>query len=193
MAGLALSTTSLMAQEKAEKAEQAKADAGAGTENKAWEAYMAVGPMHKMLSNATGDWKAEMSFWMAPGTEAQKSTSSCTYQMILGDRYQEAKVEGTVMGMPFEGRGLVGFDNIKKVFFSTWIDNMGTGVMYSEGPYDEKTKSINLKGTSMDPMTGKEIKTREVYKFADENHHIFEVYMMHEGKEFKSMEIHYNR
>jgi len=65
--------------------------------------------------------------------------------------------------------------------------------MYSEGPYDEKTNSITFKGSYIDPMTGKEVKTREVYKFVADNHHIFEMYATQEGKEFKSMEINYRR
>jgi hypothetical protein len=35
--------------------------------------------------------------------------------------------------MPFEGISTLGYDNAKKTFFSTWIDNMGTGMMVMEG------------------------------------------------------------
>jgi len=177
------------AQEVAEKAEGTMPATG----NSPWEKYMEVGPMHKMLEASTGEWKAEITFWMEPGTPPQKSTSSCTNSMILGGRYQESKHTGTVMGMPFEGQGLVGFDNIKKVFISTWVDNMGSGVMVAEGPYDEKTKSITMKGSTMDAMTGKEIKTRQVFTFIDEKTEKFEMFMNQDGKEIKSMEILYTR
>ncbi len=184
-----LSSSVLIAQETAEKATGTLSSA----EGNAWEKYMEVGPMHKMLEASAGDWKAEMTFWMGPGTEPQTSSSSCTNSMILGGRYQESKHSGTVMGMPFEGQGLVGYDNIKKVFISTWVDNMGTGVSVSEGPYDEKTKSITFKGTMMDPMSGKDMKIRQVYSFIDAKTEKFEMYMTHEGKEYKSMQIVYTR
>ncbi len=184
-----LSGTSLMAQE---VAQEAKTTSSAPS-NSNWEKYMAVGEMHKMLASSDGDWKAQMSFWSAPGAEPQKSSASCKYEMILGGRFQEARVEGTVMGMPFEGRGMVGYDNLKKVFMNTWIDNTGTGIMYSEGPFDSKTKSINMKGSSMDPMTGKEMKFREVFTFVSDNNQKLELFMMRDGKEFKSMEIDYVR
>lgn len=193
-AGLALSAIDSVAQEKAEEAQQKTKSVAEDAANASWENYMAVGDMHKMLASANGDWKAEMKFWMAPGAEPQVSTASCVNKMILGDRYQESTFEGTVMGMPFEGRGLVGYDNIKKTFNSIWIDNMGTGTMVSEGTYDEKTNTINFKGSSMDPMSGKEVKNREVYKMINDNHHVFELYSPGaDGKEFKTMEINYRR
>ncbi len=33
------------------------------------------------------------------------------------------------MGMPFEGMGIDGYDNLAKQYVSTWVDNMGTGIM----------------------------------------------------------------
>lgn len=187
-----LSGTTLFAQEGGEKAAEAeKAMSSAG--NEAWEQYMAVGEMHQLLAAGAGDWKAEVSMWESPGAAPQKSVSSCKNEMILGGRYQASTFSGMMMGMPFEGRGLVGYDNIKKVFISTWVDNMGTGLMYSEGVYDAKSSTINFKGSMMDPMSGKEVKTREVYKFVDDSHHLFEMYVMKDGKEFKTMEINYRR
>lgn len=193
LAGMSLSVTNLWAQEKAEKTAETKSTGAEDATMAAWEKYMTPGEMHKLLASAVGEWKAEITTWNAPGMEPTKSMGSCNYEMILGGRYQEGKFEGNMMGMPFEGKGLVGYDNLKKMFVSTWIDNMGTGVMYSEGTYDEKTKSINFKGSMMDPMTGKDVKVREVYTMLEDNHHVFTMYTMHDGKEFKSMEISYLR
>ncbi len=186
------SVANVMAQDKGTEATGEK-KAGTDAGGDPWEKYMAIGEMHKMLASADGEWKAEMEFWTAPGAPSEKSTSTCKNEMILGGRYQQSTMEGTMMGMPFEGRGIVGFDNIRKVFVNTWIDNMGTGLSYSEGPYDAKTKSITFMGETMDPMSGKMIKTRSVYKFESDSHHVFEMYMMQNGKEVKSMAINYKR
>ena len=35
-----------------------------------------------------------------------------------------------------------GYDNVKKKFLASWIDNMGTGIMNLEGTYDAATKSL---------------------------------------------------
>jgi hypothetical protein len=160
---------------------------------KAWMAYMTPGPMHEMLAKSNGDWNEEVTMWMAPGTPPTKSTATCTNKMILGNRYQESHSTGSMNGMPFEGTSTVGYDNIKKVFMSTWIDNMGTGIMYMEGKYDEKTKTVAFSGSMIDPMTGKAEKVRENFKMIDDNNQMMEMYSTHEGKEFKTMEIKFTR
>ena len=162
-------------------------------EQKAWMAYMTPGEMHKMLVNSKGDWHENLTFWMAPGGEPMQAESDCTNKMILGDRYQESIHTGMMMGMPFEGRGTIGYDNAKKTFQSTWVDNMGTGIMYLEGKYKEGSKTITLKGTAVDPMTGKTENVRHTLKFIDDKTQLMEMYMTKDGKEFKNMEIKFTK
>src|ERR1041384_6297943 len=139
------------------------ADAKAGTQDgsggamtqeqmKAWMEYSTPGPMQQLLAKYNGEWTEEVTMWMDPAAAPTKSIASCSTQMIMGDRYQESKSRGDFNGMPFEGTSIVGYDNGKKVFVSTWIDNMGTGIMYMEGKYDEKTKTVNFTGNMYDPM-----------------------------------------
>jgi len=156
---------------------------------KAWMAYMTPSNAHQMLAKSNGEWNEEMTMWMEPGAEPVKSTATAVNKMILGGRYQHSTHTGNVMGMPFEGVAITGFDNIKKVYVSTWIDNMGTGIMYSEGKWNEATKSVEFKGTGVDPMSGKELKIRQVMKIVDDNTETMEMFTTVDGKEFKSMEI----
>jgi hypothetical protein len=95
------------------------------------------------------------------------------------------------MGKKFQ-RGLfndTGYDNAKKVFMSSWIDNRGTGIMNLEGNWDSVTNTLVLRGNTTDPLTGKDIPIREVLKFNDDNHQQLEMYFTENGKEFKGMEI----
>ena len=69
----------------------------------------------------------------------------------MDGRYQQTTTTGSFMGMPFHGMSTTGYDNAKKVFFTTWIDNMGTGLMYGEGKWNNATKSIDFKGKTMEP------------------------------------------
>ena len=179
-------------QAKEEAAAQASEEA-AKKEMEAWTAYMTPGAMHKMLASASGDWRQEVTMWMDPAAPPTKSEAHCSTRMIMGDRFQESVTEGNMMGMPFNGRSIVGYDNAKKIFQSTWIDNMGTGIMYTEGPYDPKTNSITLTGTSVDPVTGKSEKVKEIMKFIDDNTQMMEMYKLVGGKEIKVMEIKFTR
>jgi hypothetical protein len=113
--------------------------------------------------------------------------------MILGGRYQESKHVGNFMGMPFEGQSTLAWDNARKVLISTWVDNFGTGIMYMEGTWDDKTKTANFKGTMTDPLSGKLTNIRELYKVVDNNTHLMEQYATQEGKEYKTIEIKFTR
>ena len=158
-------------------------------EQKAWMAYMTPSPVHKMVAKSDGDWKADITMWMAPGAQPTTSTASCTNKMILGGRYQESKYTGTFMGMPFEGVGMLAYDNAKKIFITSWVDNMGTGMMTLQGPWDENTKSISFTGKSVDPTTGKDINVRQVFKLISDDSQQLDMYMEMNGQEFKTMEI----
>jgi hypothetical protein len=164
-----------------------------GNDMKAWIMYMTPGPMHKMLERYNGDWKEEITFWMSPGAEATTSIASCSNKMIMDGRYQESRHTSEMNGMPFEGLGYLGYDNAKKVFVSTWMDNMGTGIMNMEGPWDEKSKTMRLQGKAVDPMTGKEKQVREEFTIIDDDHQLMEMYTLENGKEFKNMEIKFTR
>jgi len=158
-------------------------------EMKAWQTYMTPGEVHKMIASWDGEWNEDITMWATPGAPPTKSTASCVNKMILGGRYQESKHTGNFMGMPFEGVSTMGWDNARKIMVSSWVDNFGTGIMYMEGTWDDKTKAANLKGSTTDPMTGKLMNIRQVYRVVDDKTQMLEQYTTQEGKEHKSMEI----
>jgi hypothetical protein len=161
---------------------------------KNWEMCMTPGKEHAMLAKSNGTWTTEVTTWMDPGKPPMKSKGTSVNKMIMGGRYQESTNTGNMMGMPFEGKGITGYDNAKKVFVSTWVDNMGTGIMTLEGPWDEASKSITLKGKTMDPMTMRETSLKEVVKIVDDNNQLMEMYGPGpDGKEVKTMEIKFTR
>ena len=199
LATIALSCTCYLAIAQDEKkshtitAEVPAAKAEQEASQKAWQEYMRPGPMHEMLAKSNGDWQAEVKMWMTPGADPQVSTSHCTNTMILGGRYQQSMHRGDMMGMPFEGMSIVGYDNALKMYISTWVDNMGTGIMYMKGTYDEKNQLLTSTGKMVDAISGKEINVRQTVKFVDDNTQVMEMYDMRGPKEFKTMEITFKR
>ena len=153
------------------------------------------GQPHAMLAKADGEWVGETTMWMSPGSPPMKMTTLSVNKMILGGRYQHTSFKGDFMGEPFEGTSTTGYDNAKKMFTSTWVDNMSTGTMYMEGPWDEKTKSITFTGTMLCPANGKECEMKQVMKMIDDNTQVVDMYGpdMKTGKQYKSMEIKYTR
>jgi len=157
---------------------------------KAWMDYATPGETHKMLATDNGNWTAESTMWMRPDDpKPTKTTMTATSKMILGGRYQEATYSGMMMGQQFEGKSTVGYDNASKKIVSTWVDNMGTGIMYLTGSYDGTSKTMELKGECTDPMTGKVKPIRETFTMVDDNTRKMEMFDTADGKEFKSMEM----
>ncbi|MFY1048118.1 DUF1579 domain-containing protein [Chryseobacterium sp. GP-SGM7] len=166
------------------------------TATKAWMDYATPGEMQKMIAKADGNWSGETTMWMENGGKPMMSTSEATNKMMFDGRYQMSSHKGNFMGMPFEGMSILGYDNAKKKFVSSWIDNMGTGIMTMEGDWNASKKSIEFKGKMTDPSRpGKDCDVREVFTFIDDNTQKMEMFGpdAKTGKEFKTMEINYKR
>jgi len=153
------------------------------------------GPQHEMLKKMAGEWNAKVTSMMDPSKPAQVENSTSTLTMLMDGRYCQEVVSGQMMGQPFSGMGITGYDNVLGKYVSTWIDNMGTGIMTSVGTPDASGKVINWSGTMNDPVTGKPSKERMVTTIKDDDHHTFEMYGTPPGgkKEMKMMTIEYSR
>lgn len=162
-------------------------------EQKAYMEYMTPGPTQQMMAKSAGTWTGTVTMWTPENATPSTSTMETTNTMILGGRYLQSTNKGTMMGQPFEGIGVTGYDNSKKVFVSSWVDNMGTGMIFMEGTWDAATNSMKLSGKNTDPVTGKDVPIREEMKFVDDNHQELVMYFTEKGKEFKGMEIKYVR
>ena len=159
---------------------------------------------HKLLSSLDGDWDYSIKFWMNPNPSAppQESNGTATRKTIMDGRYSVMDVSGKMQmpgedGKPkdvdFKGMGIEGYDNVKKKFVASWIDNMGTGIEFSEGTYDPATKSFTYT-SEIEAIPGMKTKVREVVKVTDENHMSLEWYEKQKGgQEKKTMEINYTK
>jgi hypothetical protein len=157
---------------------------------KVWIANSQPGEMHKMMNLWNGTWTGEVTMWETPDAAPMKSSATVVNKMVLGGRYQQSSFKGNYKGKPFEGLSTLAYDNSRKLFLSTWIDNLGTGLMAADGPWDAASKSITFRGTMSDPSTGKLVDTKEIFKPIDNNYQVMEMYTVApDGKEFKTMEI----
>jgi len=158
---------------------------------------------HKLLSGLDGNWSYTIKFWMNPDPNAkpEESKGTAVRKSIMDGRYCVMDVTGKMempgadgkkKAMTFKGMGVEGYDNVKKKFIGSWIDNMGTGIQFSEGTYDPATKTFTYT-SEMEPVPGMKSQVREVLKIADNNHMMFEWYENQGGGEKKTMEINYTR
>jgi hypothetical protein len=157
---------------------------------KAMASAATPGEQQKRLARLAGDWTFENTMWMDPSQPPVKSTGTMHGEILMGGRYVEHTWKGNMMGMPFEGRGTEGYDNVAKHYVNSWVDNMGTGIMYSTGSCDTAGSVCNYSGDMWDPMSGQKTTTRSTITWMDDKTFKNEMFGPGpDGKEVKWMEI----
>lgn len=156
---------------------------------KGWMDFATPGAMHQWMAGHAGTWEGEVSQWMDPAAPPVKSMASSEIKSIMNGLYLTDQFSGNMMGQPFSGQAVMGYDNVKKKFVSTWIDNMGSGIIYMEGTYDEASKTLHLAGKQSDPSTGGQTDIRQEQKWLDQDTYVLSMFGTgHDGKEAKFME-----
>jgi hypothetical protein len=170
---------------------------GAGKSNtdkaemmKKMEAAGTPGPAHKALEAFVGNWKAEVKCWCEPGAAPNVSQATAKASWTLNGHFLEEEFHGEMMGKPFTGRSLMGYDNIKQTFNTVWVSDMQTSILTSEGKGENGNKVITLAGKSNCPATGrKDIPIKTVFRVLSPDKHVFEMF----NDSAKTMEITYTR
>lgn len=156
------------------------------------EAAATPGPGHKALESLVGDWKAEVKCWMDPDGPPHVSQGTAKTKWALDGHFLEEEFCGEMMGKPFTGRSLMGYDNIKQMYQSVWVSDMQTSIFTSEGKAESGNKVITLEGRTNCAATGRtDIPVKSVFRVISPDKHIFE--MFDESKGLRTMEITYTR
>ena len=157
---------------------------------KAMEAYMKAGAVtsdHEALKYFAGRWRVEGKMWAAPGAPPAESVNANEGEMILGGRYVRLAYKGEMMGQPFEGLQISGYDNIEKAYKTFWIDNSSTSFYLLTGKFDAAKKTYTFIGRWTAPMGGA-TPVRMIIKIVSPDEYTSETYMtMPDGKEFLNM------
>lgn len=124
-----------------------------------------LSPAMRALHEGVGTWEATMTMAVDPTQPPIKEQCKEEVLPICGGKYTWSNFDGSMMGMPFEGHALVGYDAEKDEFVSYWIDSMTPVWAKTTGKYDPESKSITMEGRCRDcfgqPMTMKEVLTFE--------------------------------
>jgi hypothetical protein len=188
-------TTGTMDRRKGGQSEDQSGKSGADREElmKKAEAAGKPGPGHQALDYYVGDWKAEVKCWMEPGSPANVSQGTAKVSWVMNGRFLEEDFRGDMMGKPFRGRTVTGFDNVTQTYRSVWISDMQTSMFVTEGKGENGNKVLTLKGTTSCPMRGTDIPMKLVLRVLGPDKHIFEMFDESQGPNAKTMEITYTR
>ncbi len=147
------------------------------------------GAPHNMLARLVGSWTTRTKAWIEPDKPPVEGTGICEQKMLLDGRYLQQEYAGEMMGDPFSGINIIGYDNHTKKYVSTWIDSMSSGIYCFEGTGSEDGRTINQESSYDDPVRGPMV-WRSISRIVDDNTVKVEMYLIPKGgNEEKMMEM----
>jgi len=144
-----------------------------------------------VLQKDVGEWEATVKATHpgAPAATEDKATERVT--AVCNGRWLWSDFKGEIMGGPFEGHALYGYDPNEKKYVNFWIDSMTPTLMKTSGSHDAATKTCSLEGTSTD-ANGKPVTVKEVITCKDDDTRVLQ--MEFKGADgVSNMEITYKR
>ena len=160
------------------------------------EAYAKAGTpgaQHQWLASKAGTYDLKIKSWSAPGEPPMEETGTTTRRSILDGRVLAEEMSSSMMGTPFTGYGMSGYDNVSGKYWATWNDSMSTGVMLSEGSCDAQ-KVCTFTGSWNDPIKKGPVTVRMTSSWKTPTTELFEMFGPgKDGKEMKMMEITYTK
>ena len=162
-------------------------------EMQAWIDAGTPGAAHAQLAKTAGNYDLEITSWHTPDGPPTVEKGTATRHMALDGRVLVEEIESAMMGQPFTGHGMSGYDNVSGKYWSTWNDSMSTGLMVSEGTCDAQN-ACSFTGSWNDPVKKSKITARMTTRWTSPTTEVFEMYAPGpDGKEMKMMQITYTR
>jgi hypothetical protein len=155
---------------------------------KIMEIYKKVGTpgeSHKLLEKLEGSWTTRTRGWLE-GKPAMESTGTCEQKLVLDGHYLQQVYTGDMMGAPFTGINLLGYNNYTKKYESVWLDSMSTAIYFFVGKGSADGKTITQECSYDDPVKGPSVWS-SVTSIKDDNTLEFEMFVTPKGGEKEKM------
>lgn len=151
-------------------------------------------PEHQRLQALIGDWKAETRAWGRPGGPVEEGKGTLSNFWLLDGRFVGQEYKSRAQRPKYEGLGALGYDNIKKIYTSVWLDTAGTSIYNATGSCDASGKVFTLEGIDRDPVTGTPLRCRSTTHIINKKKYTFELFKEgSDGKMFRTLEVTYTR
>ena len=151
------------------------------------------GPEMQPLKSNEGIWDAVMEVWVDPGLPPQLGKGTENSKMECGGLWLVSDFQGQMLGRPYQGHGVYGYDQNAKHYTGIWVDSLQSYVASFQGSYDTKAKTLTM-WTETANQNGAMVRWRGVTEWKDDNTRVWTAYTPgSDGKEFVSMRITYKR
>ena len=131
------------------------------------------GAEHEYLQKSVGTHTGIMKVWPAgPKSDPIEMPFKETNKAIHNGFWVESLFESG----PYKGRGMSGFDPIKKKYIGTWTSNMTPFMSVMEGTYDENKHEFTMLFKDYDHATNEVVDMKSVTVDAPEKPHTMTMY-----------------
>lgn len=153
---------------------------------------------HDILARMAGTWSFDLKFTAKKDAAPQTSSGTAVNEMILGGRFLSGKMTTILniggQNLAYEGVSLIGYDKTKKAYTTVLADTLRSGVTAGSGQYDEKLKTLTLKGRFAFPLAEKERAYRAEITVVSSDAYRQTVFAADAaGKEYKVLEIEFRK
>jgi len=138
--------------------------------------YTQPGESHLLLKRFVGNWDVETRITMG-GTKTDPETGTGTISWLIEGRWLKLETSGTMMGMPLQTFGLLGYDNFKMSYVAVQVSSMDTAMFTTEGDLDPGGDALLMYGTVDEYLTGEHDKmVKNVWRFLSDDRLVLEVH-----------------
>ncbi len=166
--------------------------------------YSRPGKYHQLLAELVGTWTfkgghfsedpnpdSNKVVFKLNGTLVRKSFANGRFFIVegAGGKLQMPIQDGKMKEVNAKYIETEGYDNVKKKFLLTFINNhIGSDISFSEGDYDSTTKTITFNSEN-ELVPGRKTQVRELFIIFNKNHYRLEYYNEQNGMYIKATEI----
>ena len=154
---------------------------------KAMTEFGSLAPEHALLQKLAGNWDLAIKMRFGPNEAWQEMPGTIEAESVLGGRFVLQRYRSSMMGQPFEGIGMLGYDKLKQRFTTSWMDVSSTCVASSEGQAEGNT--IHYVGRISDLITPRGRRFRTVETIVDDDHWTSDMFDTIDGAEVQVMGI----
>ncbi len=126
------------------------------------------GPEHKLLEKFAGEWDADCEFFAPGQDEPMKFKGEYVAKMEVGGFFLMGTFKSKIEGDEGEGRGVMGYDPVKKAYTGFWLESNRPFMTTVRGKWKKPGKVFEEVMTTPGP-DGKSTKSKVVTKFKDDD------------------------
>ena len=146
-----------------------------------------LSPEHAVLKRNLGTRTGIMKLWVSPDADPIEMPVTEKVSSILGGFWAEAEFESG----PYKGKGVTGYDPIKKKFVGTWSSNVSPHLIMMEGTLNDSKDELTMHFTEVNPADGTSTAMKSVTTFTPGKPETFAMYRKADGKWQKQFVVTY--